>query len=190
MKLPSARNQSIVVQDLNKEILVYDLINNKAYCLNETSALVYRACDGKTSFGELKNRSGFSIDLIFFALDQLRENTLIENFDSPFAGVSRREVVRKVGLASMAILPVVAHLTAPTAAHAQSGGCPSGTNVSDPNGFQGAGGTCQCMLATGAGNTCGQGNTGNASNSCRTGCTCTTANPAVMVGGNLFGACS
>lgn len=189
MKLPSARNQNIVVQHLGKEVLVYDLVSNQAFCLNETSSIIYQSCDGKTSFGELKNKHNFSIDLIFLALDQLKEQNLIENFESPFAGVSRREVIRKVGLATMTALPVIAGLTVPTAAHAQSGGCALGTNVGDPSGFQGMGGTCQCTTATSAGSSCGQGNTSNPSNSCRTGCICTTNNPAIIVGGNLLGSC-
>lgn len=53
MQFPKARNKNIVVQLLNKETLIYDLIDNKAFCLNETSSIVFNACDGKTSFDEL-----------------------------------------------------------------------------------------------------------------------------------------
>ena len=183
MKLPLARNKNLVSQNLEKEILIYDLTSHKAYCLNETAAAVYRACDGVTTFSELKTRNDFSIDLIFLTLDQLREKHLVENFESPFAGVSRREVIRKVGLTTMIALPVIAGMVAPTAAHAASSSCPGGTNTGDPGGYQGAGGTCLCSSGTA---TCGRGNTGNPSNSCRTNCTCTTDGSTIIIGGTTF----
>jgi hypothetical protein len=58
-KLPIARNADIVVQTLGKEVLIYDLNTHKAYNLNETSAIVYQACDGKTLFDELREKHKF-----------------------------------------------------------------------------------------------------------------------------------
>jgi hypothetical protein len=37
---PVCRQNSLVVQELAGEILIYDLKANKAVCLNETSALI------------------------------------------------------------------------------------------------------------------------------------------------------
>lgn len=122
-KLPLAKDKNIVVQDLDKEVLIYDLITHKALCLNETSAIVYQACDGKTSFDELKAKHKFTDDLIFLALDELKRENLLEEsveYKSPFTGISRREAIRKVGLASLIALPIVASFVAPTAASAQS----------------------------------------------------------------------
>jgi hypothetical protein len=126
--LPLARSTDIVVQTLGKEILIYDLITNKAFNLNETSSIVYQACNGKTTFAELSKRNNFTDDIIFLAIDELNKENLLENsedYNSPFNGLSRREVIRKVGFASMVALPVIASLVAPTAAQAGSGG---GTN--------------------------------------------------------------
>lgn len=123
--LPHARSTDIVLQTLGGEILIYDLTTHKAYNLNETSAAVYSSCDGKTSFEELRAKTGFSDDFIFLALDELRKENLLENsieYDSPFKGMSRREAIRKVGLASMIALPVISSLVAPTALMAQSAG--------------------------------------------------------------------
>lgn len=115
---------------------------HKAYNLNETSSTVYQACDGKTSFDALKRENDFTDDLIFMALDQLKSDNLLKDdnsFISPFTGMSRREVIRKVGFASMVALPVIASLVAPTAAMSQSGcsapankpnGCPVGSTIS------------------------------------------------------------
>jgi hypothetical protein len=124
-KLPLARSNDVVVQQLGKEILVYDLLTHKAYNLNETCSVVYNACDGKTTFSDLKIKHKFTDDIIFLALDELKKDNLIEAdslFVSPFVGMNRREVIRRVGLASMIALPVISSLVAPTAAMAQSGG--------------------------------------------------------------------
>lgn len=126
--LPLARTTGVVVQDLGKEILVYDLNTDKAYNLNETSATIYQACDGKTSIEELRVKTKFTDEIIFLAIDELQKENLIEedsSFVSPFARLSRREVIRRVGLASMVALPVIASLVAPTAAMAQSPGPPT-----------------------------------------------------------------
>jgi hypothetical protein len=122
-KLPIARNENIVVQISGKEVLIYDLNTNRAYNLNETSSIIYQACDGKTTFTELTAKYGFTDDVIFLAIDELSKEHLIEKSDeynSPFKGLSRRAVLRKAGIASMVALPVIVSLTAPTAAMAQS----------------------------------------------------------------------
>lgn len=123
MKLPKVRNQNIVIQEIGDEILIYDLEINKAYCLNETSAIVYRNCDGETDFTEIKTNHNFSEELISFALEQLEKENLLEKdsgFISPFKGFSRREVIKKVGLGSIALLPVITSVVAPKAVNAQS----------------------------------------------------------------------
>lgn len=120
--LPQARSKNIVVQELGKEILIYDLNTHKAFNLNETSAIVYKSCDGKTTFQELKTKNKFTDDLIYLALDELKRESLInEDYESPFSTINRRDVIRKVGLATMIALPVISSLLAPTAAQAQSG---------------------------------------------------------------------
>ena len=55
-KLPKAKLDNVVVQSLNDETLIYNLTTNQAFCLNETAAKVFNACDGKTTFDELKEQ--------------------------------------------------------------------------------------------------------------------------------------
>lgn len=124
MNLPKAKYDNIVVQNLNNEVLIYNLTTDQAFCLNETSAKVFNCCDGNTTFDELKRKHKFTDDLIRFALDELQQNDLLENYQSNyFAGLSRREVIKRVGLASMIALPVIAGMVAPQAANAASGAC-------------------------------------------------------------------
>lgn len=133
---PVSRKDNIVTQELDGEVLIYDLAKNKAFCLNETSALVWEMCDGNKSVSEIsegvskKLNSPANEDLVWLAIDQLKKENLIANGEelpNNFEGVNRREVIKKVGLASMIALPVVAGLIAPTAAHAASGTLVNGT---------------------------------------------------------------
>lgn len=134
-QFPTARKTGLVVQEVPDEVLLYDLESNKAHCLNHTAALVWKSCDGTKSVSEiLKNVESqiggkASEDLIWLAIDQLSENNLLETrFESRFAGQSRREVIKKIGMAAVIGLPIVASLVAPKSALANiSCGCPSGT---------------------------------------------------------------
>jgi len=126
---PKARRKSVIMQELNGELLIYDSITHKAYCLNQTSSLIWRACDGESSVPEISEnlsnqlRVPITDDLVWLALDQLKKDNLLENSDDvkvDFGGLSRREVIKKIGLASMVGLPVIASLVAPPASHAAS----------------------------------------------------------------------
>jgi hypothetical protein len=127
--VPKARKENLVVQELDGEVLIYDLDKNKAFCLNEASALVWQACDGNKDVSEIRNSLGKQLnspvndDFVWLALDQLKKENLIENKDeiaADFNGMSRRSVIKKVGLAVVVALPLVTSLVAPTAAAAQS----------------------------------------------------------------------
>jgi hypothetical protein len=127
---PICRKTDIVVQEIESEFLIYDLKINKAYCLNETSAMVYQLCDGKRTVAEISDLMSsrlnalVSEDFVYLALRELeRENLLEDNqqFEDKFAGMNRREIVKKVGLTSMIALPLISSVIAPPAASAQSG---------------------------------------------------------------------
>jgi len=124
---PLARKSGLVVQEMPDEVLVYDLNSNKAHCLNETAAKVWKSCDGKTSIGEMAAvfGKGNNEDLVWLAIDQLSENELLEiGVTSKFKGQSRRDVIKKIGLASVVAVPVIASLVAPqNALAAQSCNC-------------------------------------------------------------------
>ena len=120
-RLPKARTENLVEQNLGRETLIYDLMLHKAFNLNETSSVVYKACDGQTTFEDLKKQHKFSDDFIYLALDELRRNKLLNGaYNSPFAKTSRREIIKRIGLTSIAALPLIVGLTAPQAVHAQS----------------------------------------------------------------------
>lgn len=157
--IPKARKNNLVVQDLDGETLIYDLTANRAVCLNETSALVWQNCDGVKTVADIgsvlsaKTNKKADEDLIWLALDQLKKENLIENsaeLEEKFAGVSRREVIKRVGLGTMIALPIVTGLVAPIAANAQSPG--SGGATVGENGACTT--TSQCIQNVPFGTTC------------------------------------
>ena len=138
---PVARQEGLVIQEMPDEVLVFDLETNKAHCLNQTAAFVWKSCDGKNSVAEIARLFGdesgkpVSEDLIWLAIDQLNDNQLLaESLKADFKNQTRREVIKKVGLAAVIALPLVSSLIAPTAALA--------VTCSGTNGSACAGGTC------------------------------------------------
>jgi hypothetical protein len=126
---PKSRDEEIVVQSFNDEILIYDLAVNKAFCLNKTSMMVWQLCNGDNSIREIGQKLGSELkspvseDVVRLALDQLKRENLLENgeeFQIESTGLTRREIVRRAGLASMIALPLISSLLAPTAAMAVS----------------------------------------------------------------------
>lgn len=127
---PKGRVNELVVQEHKGELLIYDLNNHKAYCLNPTSAIIWNLCDGNNSVADITKQAGKKLkqsvtdDLVWLAIDQFKEENLLsvsQEIEIKFDGLSRREVIRKVGFASIIALPVITSLVAPTAAMAQSG---------------------------------------------------------------------
>lgn len=45
---PEARTTGIIVEGIDREVLVYDLGRDEAHCLKDLTALVWRAADGHT----------------------------------------------------------------------------------------------------------------------------------------------
>ena len=64
LKLPKAKTDNIVTQESGKDLLLYNLTTNQAYCLNETAAVIYQFCDGKNSTAELKLQTKFGPFLV------------------------------------------------------------------------------------------------------------------------------
>ena len=117
---PMARQNGLVVQEMPDEVLVYDLDSNKAHCLNQSAAFVWKSCDGAKSVPDIvrefeaNGRGKVTEDFVWLAIDQLNENGLLDGSMAPrFAGQSRRQVLKTIGLASLVALPVIASLVAP-----------------------------------------------------------------------------
>ena len=149
--MPRARQDELVVEELQDETLVYDLKRHKARCLNRTAALVWRHCDGERSVADvaalLEERSATPTDeaVVWMALDRLsRAHLLSEPVTLPAdrTQYSRREMLRTLRRAAgiSLLLPVIESIVSPLAAAqgscvtaafclASGGNCPAGVPI-------------------------------------------------------------
>lgn len=127
-KMPQARRTGLIIQAVDGEILIYDQNTNKAHCLNQTAAKVWKYCDGETSLAEACKALSCDLDtpvdekLVWYAVDQFSKDNLLEQgIESPafiIAGMNRRQMVRTLGLAALIAVPLVTSIVAPTPAQA------------------------------------------------------------------------
>src|SRR5437899_2913566 len=101
--LPTARQHNLTLKELPEETLVYDLENHKAHCLNRTSALVWKHCDGKTTVQQLAAKIEQALHVpgavavVQLALEQLsKRQLLVEPVQLPSeqGRCSRREMLK------------------------------------------------------------------------------------------------
>jgi len=123
------RRQRLIIDELPDEVLVYDLDRHKAHCLNQTAALVWKLCDGVAMPAAIARRmqseldQPFSEDLVWLALRQLNKIHLLEEsvgLPAQLAGISRREMVRAMGIAAAVSVPLITSIVSPTAVQAST----------------------------------------------------------------------
>jgi hypothetical protein len=125
--LARKREEGLIVREVDGETLVYDRRRHKAHCLNRAAALVWRQCDGTTSVADLAKLLHEHLQIpadeavVWLALDRLaRAHLLAERVErAEPERFSRRDLARKLGIATVAV-PVVMTILAPTAAAAAS----------------------------------------------------------------------
>jgi hypothetical protein len=149
---PRAKSGKLVVRALADETLVYDVEGHRAHCLNRTAALVWELCDGRHTVSLIAEQVGERLsarvpeEVVRLALEQLDDRGLLASCDfrpEPAPNlVSRRAMVRRLGLAAAVVLPLVTSIISPTPVMAQSPcnetSCPPGTTcqagVCEPEG--------------------------------------------------------
>ncbi len=104
--LPNARTDQLIIEDILDETVVYDLERDRAHCLNPAARLVWRACDGRTSAGDVAAKLGdvgLPADeaVVWMALHGLDRARLLAGpveAPQPRASYNRREVIRALGI--------------------------------------------------------------------------------------------
>jgi hypothetical protein len=131
---PVGRTEGLLTEELDGEVLVYDLSGDTALHLNQTAALVWRSCDGRRTVADLTTLVSEELgepadeDVVLMALDNLADHGLLssgyEERDGAEVALSRRRFFRRVGVAGGAAFsaPVVYAALVPTAAAALSHG--------------------------------------------------------------------
>ncbi len=126
--LPRARKGGLVIKELPGETLVYDLERDEAHCLNQTAALVWKGCDGKTTIAKMTSLlqtqldTSVNADVVWLAIKQLQRFHLVESYAEEtvaLPSVSRRSLVLKYAPAAL-VLPLIMSISAPTAAAAST----------------------------------------------------------------------
>jgi hypothetical protein len=119
--MPKAKNERLIVREIDGETLVYDRSRAAASCLNAFAARVWRACDGETSVAEIAAALSEDERAVWLALHQLTKAQLLtEAIAFPpdmSAARSRREVWARLGLGAAAF---VTSIVAPMPAQAVS----------------------------------------------------------------------
>jgi hypothetical protein len=124
-RVPRARREGLIVQELVDETLVYDLRRHKAHCLNPSAALIWQHCDGTRSLKQVcqsvskQLKREVAAEEVTYGVEQLAKAGLIKQWEGVASkGMSRREVIKRMGVAAAAGLPVVTSIVSPSAVQA------------------------------------------------------------------------
>ena len=122
--MTARRVENVEIERLADEILVMKEASLEAHALNQSAAIVYDLCDGKTLKSEMAieihRRTGLPADeeIVDLALAELVETELV-TLDDPESrsAVSRRALIRRWALSSTLalMLPVVETVAVPAA---------------------------------------------------------------------------
>jgi hypothetical protein len=124
---PRARQDQLIVEDIDGELLVYDVARNRVHCLNRAAALIWRSCDGIATPEEIERRMltmhglRFANGEVVDALEQLSDKGLLASQFQRSAertSTTRRQLLHAA--AGAILVPVIVSITAPNPAQAQS----------------------------------------------------------------------
>lgn len=127
---PKAR-AGLLRHELEGETVVYDPTGDRVHLLDPTTSSVFGLLDGERSPAIIAKQLGHPADseLVTLALDGIARADLLDPSAgrvAPLAEVSRRDLVKRLGVAAaMVMLPAV--ISARPAEAAQSGGAPGPT---------------------------------------------------------------
>lgn len=125
------QSESLILEQLPNELMIYDREQNKAFCLNQTAAFVWNRADGKTNVvemaKELGQQSGKPVkenqEVVWFAMEMLAKDGLLDSSTVlPLAipELTRRKMIQRLGVGAIALPVVTALFVSPAKAHASS----------------------------------------------------------------------
>ena len=95
-RLPIARQEQLIVEDVLDETIIYDLRRNRAHSLNRTAALVWRHCDGRTGVRTLARLLAKELEvppseaMVWMALNRLAKARLLDVSGAVHPGAGHR----------------------------------------------------------------------------------------------------
>ena len=129
LKNPTARRENLLIEEVAGELLIYDVTKNRAHCLNESAATIWRHCDGTRSVDELAQHLFPTLDtsdsrrIVSLGIERLHRRKLLENLPTPAVDLSKRDLLKKVAVLATAagiVAPLISSVMAPTSAYAMS----------------------------------------------------------------------
>jgi hypothetical protein len=170
-RMPEARADGLLTEQVGDEVVVYDTESKDVHCLSPLAAAVFEHCDGRSDPAAIAESVGVRLGRpvtkgeVSEAIAQLEERSLLER--PPLLlhqeGVSRRDLAKKTARvgAAVASVPLITSIVAPTAAMAA-------TQI--PSGCGGCGQNSDCVsnhcCQNNAGKQCNEGCCVNHDNSC------------------------
>ena len=146
-KMPQRlESEDLILEELRDELMIYDSRRNQAFCLNQTAAFVWKHSDGNTPVAEMADKLGQQLDaavdeqVIWFALDQFSKDGLLAPstiLPGSVAGITRRMLLKKMGVGAIALPAVTSLFISPAKAHASSM-APSAVHPGAPPSIQSA----------------------------------------------------
>jgi len=141
---PRARRHHLFVEEIDRELLVYDEERHRTHRLNESAALVWRLCDGDRSVDEITRMVAATLaapvarEVVWLVLARLEEAHLLEQAllrPATIGAISRRQALA-MGLVGAAALLVegcgVDTVTAPGGAAAPAKATQSSSSPVSP----------------------------------------------------------
>ena len=107
------RQKNLIAKRLGDELVLYDEKTNSAHCLNGVAGEMWMACEREGSTFEITQRlrpklPRIQTNIVEASLRQMEAAGILEETtESQEFSPSRRDVIRKLGTASAAILPIV-----------------------------------------------------------------------------------
>jgi hypothetical protein len=118
--------KDLLMRELQDEVILYDRETRKAHCLNHTAAAIWRLCDGTKSVKEiayaLEQDSTAPMDegVVWMAVHHFDTSGLLQNKISAQSTLSRRDLMKKIGIGAAMVLPITASIAVPAPAAAVS----------------------------------------------------------------------
>jgi Coenzyme PQQ synthesis protein D (PqqD) len=130
MEFPKARNSDLLTEEIDGELLIFDVLSNRAHCLNRSAAAIWQHCDGSRSLGALATHLFPALErtegeqLVRVGVERLRRRRLLEDSTvEPMVDLSKRHMIKKMAMMAAAAgiaAPIVSSVLAPTPAYAVS----------------------------------------------------------------------
>jgi|SRR5579872_2263061 len=127
---PKAKSNNLLTEEVADELLVFDVSNNRAHCLNASAAAIWRHCDGTRSVESLASNlfpklpPSDSARLVAVGIERLRRRRLLEDWPAQATvDLSKRQMLKKVAIVAAAAgvaAPLISTVLAPTSAYAFS----------------------------------------------------------------------